>query len=424
MARKGIKLRNRSLPSDPDDASPRVSKPSSSGKSSSSKEIPHREASSIPLIAPNHVSPGYDSIDSIHNPFCLLSGDHPGMNLVSDILTGENYNTWIINMRTSLEAKNKISFVDGSLPRPAESDPLYKIWTRCNSMVKAWILNAVSKQISASILYFDDASDMWIDLHNRFHKSNLPLIYNLDNEIYSLRQGDMDLSEYYTKMVTIWERLACTKNLIEKGGCRCSQVQKLLADHETTRIVQFLMGLNDEFAATRTQILNTKPRPSLSDMYNMLDQDEGQRKKKALQYSAPTAFQMHGQVNSQGNRSNNQGKSRPSCTHCGLSGHTVDHCYKVHGYPPGWKPKNQRQPQKFSAPMSANMALTDSVTTTEMGIDLTKDQIQQLIAYFSSKLQPQTAAITEVNNDVASSSINPAICQVTGSYKGIDDWQG
>ena len=30
-------------------------------------------------------------------------------------------------------------------------------------------------------------------------------------------------------------------------------------------------------------------------------------------------------------------RNRPICTYCGMSGHTVDKCYKKHGYPPGYK---------------------------------------------------------------------------------------
>lgn len=130
---------------------------------------------------------------------------------------------------------------------------------------------------------------MWKDLYKRFHKSNLPKIYNLDQDVCTLRQGNMSLSNYYTKMVTLWEQQACTKNLVENGGCRCTQVLNFLDDHETTRIVQFLMGLNDDFANSRSQILNMKPRPTLSDMYNMLDQDESQRK-RVLANPNPSSF--------------------------------------------------------------------------------------------------------------------------------------
>jgi hypothetical protein len=30
-------------------------------------------------------------------------------------------------------------------------------------------------------------------------------------------------------------------------------------------------------------------------------------------------------------------KDHPMCSHCGVSGHTVEKCYRVHGFPPGFK---------------------------------------------------------------------------------------
>lgn len=35
--------------------------------------------------------------------------------------------------------------------------------------------------------------------------------------------------------------------------------------------------------------------------------------------------------------SNNQ---RPICLHCGVKGHVVDRCYKLHGFPPGYKSRS------------------------------------------------------------------------------------
>ena len=32
-----------------------------------------------------------------------------------------------------------------------------------------------------------------------------------------------------------------------------------------------------------------------------------------------------------------QKKEEPYCSHCNFQGHTVDRCYKLHGYPPGYK---------------------------------------------------------------------------------------
>ena len=63
-------------------------------------------------------------------------------------------------MKMSPDAKNKISFVDGTLPRQAESDPMFKIWSRCNSMVKSWLLNTVNREIYDNIFYYEDVVEM------------------------------------------------------------------------------------------------------------------------------------------------------------------------------------------------------------------------------------------------------------------------
>ncbi|XP_059630495.1 uncharacterized protein LOC132273551 [Cornus florida] len=48
-------------------------------------------------------------------------------------------------------------------------------------------------------------------------------------------------------------------------------------------------------------------------------------------------------VNSTGNDNQNN-KNRPRCDHCHKTGHTRDTCWKIHGKPADWKPKNKWQP--------------------------------------------------------------------------------
>jgi len=148
-----------------------------------------------------------NSPDNMHSPYHRHSSDHPGLVLTTEALDGTNYSIWTIAMTTSLEAKNKLGFIDGSIAMPVETDPFHKIWCRCNSMVKLWLLNSVSKQIYTSILYFKAAAEIWNDLHTRFHKSNLPRLYKLRHQLHSLRQGSMDLSSYHTKTQSLWEEL-------------------------------------------------------------------------------------------------------------------------------------------------------------------------------------------------------------------------
>ncbi|XP_019091079.1 PREDICTED: uncharacterized protein LOC109128694 [Camelina sativa] len=175
------------------------------------------------------------------NPFNLQSSDHPGLMIVVHTLDDTNYNSWSIAMRISLEAKNKLSFIDGSIPRPCKSDYEFKIWSRCNSMVKSWILNVVNKEIYDSILYYQDAVGMWNDLFTRFKVNNLPRRYQLEQAVMTLRQGSLDLSSYFTKKKTLWEQLANSKSRTVKR-CDCDQVKELLDETDTSRVIPFLMG--------------------------------------------------------------------------------------------------------------------------------------------------------------------------------------
>lgn len=112
-----------------------------------------------------------------------------------------------------LDAENKLPFIDGSLPRPAETHPHFRIWSRCNSLVKLWILNSISKQIYKSILRFNDATEIWKDLLALFRITNLPISYHLSQQIWSLQQGSMNLSEYYTALKNLWDDLDGTEEI-------------------------------------------------------------------------------------------------------------------------------------------------------------------------------------------------------------------
>ena len=74
----------------------------------------------------------------------------------------------------ALTAKNKLSFVDGSITRPIEENLLFGAWNHNSSMVISWILNSVTREIADSLLYIETAVDIWNDLHDRFHQSNGP----------------------------------------------------------------------------------------------------------------------------------------------------------------------------------------------------------------------------------------------------------
>lgn len=73
------------------------------------------------------------------NPFYLHPGENPRVTLVAPPLDDNNYHNWSKSMRRALTSKNKISFINGNLPKPTFSGPNYELWDRANSMVLSWI---------------------------------------------------------------------------------------------------------------------------------------------------------------------------------------------------------------------------------------------------------------------------------------------
>jgi hypothetical protein len=73
-------------------------------------------------------------------------------------------------MKRALGTKNKLVFIDGSIPIPDFDDLNRNAWERCNYLLHSWILNSVSESIAQTIVFHDTAISAWEDLKERFAK--------------------------------------------------------------------------------------------------------------------------------------------------------------------------------------------------------------------------------------------------------------
>lgn len=65
----------------------------------------------------------------------------------------------------------------------------------------------MSVEIAQSILWRDKATDVWKELREHFSQADLFRISELQEEIFSLKQGDNFVSKFYTSMKTLWDEL-------------------------------------------------------------------------------------------------------------------------------------------------------------------------------------------------------------------------
>lgn len=196
----------------------------------------------------------------------------------------------------------------------------------------------------------------------------------------------MDLSTYYTKLKTLWDELDGINCVKICHHCDCCKAIDTKLDH--AKVIKFLTGLNDSYSTIRSQIIMKKHVPDLSQVYNLLDQDHSQRSITPVHNAS--AFQVtydHMSVHATASYYTNQKNNHSICAHCGYTGHTVDTCYKIHGYPVGFKHKikSQSDKQQYPAksqppakPVVAQMAFVPPSTynISSLVTTLSKDQIQ------------------------------------------------
>ncbi|XP_048593450.1 uncharacterized protein LOC125576944 [Brassica napus] len=301
-------------------------------------------------------------VDQYENPYYLHNSDHAGLALVTDRLTsGAEFHAWRRSVRMALNVRNKLGFIDGTILKPPPNHKDSGAWSRCNDMVSTWLMNSVSKKIGQSLLFMSSAENIWKNLMIRFKQDDAPRVFEIEQRLSIIQQGSMDISTYYTELVTLWEEY---QNYVDLpvctcGKCECNAALSWEKLQQRSRVTKFLMGLNEAYEATRRHILMMKPIPSMEEVFNMVTQDERQKSLKPTTRVDNVVFQnstnesdSHVYTGSSENaacaavNNNYHSRPRPICTHCGIAGHIVQKCFKLHGYPPGHRFYNNNNSQK------------------------------------------------------------------------------
>ncbi|KAM0058457.1 putative retrotransposon Copia-like protein [Helianthus debilis subsp. tardiflorus] len=302
--------------------------------------------------APSAKDNGGNVVD-YNSPYYVHPSDSPRQMQVNEALSDKNYADWVQEMENFLFAKNKIGFIDGSIKKPEKRSKDYASWMRVDAMIKGWLTTAMEKEIRGSVKYAHTAAEIWKDLQERFGKESAPRAYELKNKIVTTHQDGSSVSAYYTKLRSLWDEIQsvfpipqCTCN-----GCTCDVGKRLVEHQEKERLYEFLMGLDNQFAVIKTQILANKPTPGLGTAYHLVAEDERQKlisedKRPAIEAAAfkvfvPQKRDGQGPINQKGKGYSKQGKQEevPHCTHCDRDGHTREGCFKRIGYPDWWPGK-------------------------------------------------------------------------------------
>ncbi|KAI9178269.1 hypothetical protein LWI28_024501 [Acer negundo] len=194
-------------------------------------------------------------------------------------------------------------------------------------------------------------------------------------------------------------------------------------------IMSFLMGLNDSFSQVRGQLLLIDSFPPINRVLALISQEEHQRKVGVLANNGSdvsNTMAFTAKVNISDKKSNDgtgykgQKKDRPYCTHCKIHGHTIDRCFKIHGYPPGYKPKPRDNNLYNVGSNSVNQVSgyamqSDQASPSNFFQNLNSTQYQQLMTMLSTHLPYSSKSINELQPTTAASFTTSTCFSVTNS---------
>ena len=112
---------------------------------------------------------------NLPNPYFLNPNENPSNILVTQPLLGmKNYHSWSRAMILALTAKKKIGFINGKITEPNPESPLHEDWLSYNTMVISWMINSMHVYVFSSIMYCQNAREIWLELQKLFSQGSGP----------------------------------------------------------------------------------------------------------------------------------------------------------------------------------------------------------------------------------------------------------
>ena len=156
-----------------------------------------------------------------NDPYFLSSVYNLRIQLGNILLTGENYINWSRGVKLALGAKNKHGFIDETLKKPDSTSHDYNRWIRNDYMVMSWLTFSMEQVIFDSFIFASSNGELWIDVTERFGKSNAPLLYKLQTSLNKIEQQNLSIVEYYSKLKNVWDKLQ-----VLEGNLDCSRSEE------------------------------------------------------------------------------------------------------------------------------------------------------------------------------------------------------
>ena len=265
-----------------------------------------------------------DSAPHTHDLFSSLTPER---------LDGTNYTKWALNTENKIRGRKHWGYISGKKVAPAtKTSDEYETWEDENCMVKSWLLDAMTKDVRSLFIRLPTAKKIWDSVKETYSVSqDASKAYQLYCEVISIKQDGGSTVSYFAKLQKLWQEI----DDIEDCTMVCTKdVETYTNKLNAQRVYIFLAGLDSHLDGVRGRILATNPLSGIQTVYaNVCVEANRQEAMLSTTQNEGAAMAMKKPFNSK--------KENRKCTHCNGSNHTMDTCFKLHGYPE-WHPKGKK----------------------------------------------------------------------------------
>ena len=177
------------------------------------------------------------------------------------LFNGDNFSQWSQAISSYLKGRKLWRYVSGVRTIPVkeenESDAAYDLrleeWESSNHQIITWFRNTSIPSIIDEFSNLDLAKEVWDLLETRYAGPSGARTFKLTRQLYQIRQEPSErITVYHCRLKGIWDQLATSDPVFSNPADA-----KLAHDHrEQGRLIQFLMGLRDDFELARSYILH------------------------------------------------------------------------------------------------------------------------------------------------------------------------
>ncbi|GJV31700.1 putative RNA-directed DNA polymerase [Tanacetum coccineum] len=253
----------------------------------------------------------------------------------------------------------------------------------CSSVVLTWILNSIYAELFAGHVFSKTGFVVWADLQETYDKVDGSVTFNLHKSINSLSQDGMPLSDYYHKLNSLWRQFDALTSL---PACSCTVKKEIEKHNQLIKLMQFLMGLDDVYLPIRSNILSKDPLPSMKSAFAIIYGEESHR--GVVSNNTPSKPHANAFVSkTYDNKKTGRGSNHNlKCINRLKTGHTIERCFDLVGYPPNYKKPNGQASKGLSQnKIASNNNAVSERPSTSSPVSLTNEQMLRLMNLINDK---------------------------------------